>query len=106
VPVWRCTATACPQMRVVGSRAELESLAGRAVADWHRPHIDEVELPCACGARMRRVPDVLDCWFESGSMPYASEHFPFDNEAAFRASFPGAFIVAYVAQKRGRLYST
>ncbi|HSR96853.1 MAG TPA: isoleucine--tRNA ligase [Kofleriaceae bacterium] len=103
VPVWRCTA--CPEMRVVGSRAELESLAGRAVADWHRPHIDEVEVPCACGARMRRVPDVLDCWFESGSMPYASEHFPFDNEAAFRKSFPGDFIVEYVAQTRGWFYT-
>jgi isoleucyl-tRNA synthetase len=125
VPVWRCTV--CRATRVIGSRAELEALAGRAVPDWHRPHIDEVVWPCPCdpageqageqthdqtgdqaGARkgeMRRVPDVLDCWFESGSMPFAAEHVPFEHEAEFRASFPGDFIVEYVAQTRGWFYT-
>jgi isoleucyl-tRNA synthetase len=103
VPVWRCAA--CSAMRVIGSRAELEALAGRALTDWHRPHVDELVLPCACGAGMRRVPDVLDCWFESGSMPYASEHYPFEHEAELRASFPGDFIVEYVAQTRGWFYT-
>jgi isoleucyl-tRNA synthetase len=103
VPVWRCTA--CAALRVVGSRAELEAAAGSRLADWHRPYVDEVALPCACGAAMRRVPDVLDCWFESGSMPYAAEHYPFDDAERFRASFPGDFIVEYVAQTRGWFYT-
>ena len=103
VPVWRCAA--CAALRVVGSRAELEAAAGRQLVDWHRPHVDDLVLPCACGGQMRRVPDVLDCWFESGSMPYASEHYPFDDAERFRAGFPGDFIVEYVAQTRGWFYT-
>jgi len=100
VPAWRCSA--CSALRVVGSRAELEALAGRPLADWHRPHVDDVVVPCACGEPTRRVPDVLDCWFESGSMPFASEHYPFEHE---RASCPGDFVVEYVAQTRGWFYT-
>ncbi|HET9992269.1 MAG TPA: class I tRNA ligase family protein, partial [Kofleriaceae bacterium] len=103
VPVWRCVQ--CSAMRVVGSRAELEQLSGRQVTDWHRPHVDEHVLPCACGGEQRRVTDVLDCWFESGAMPFASLHAPFENVETFRASFPGDFVAEYVAQTRGWFYT-
>lgn len=103
VPVWRCAG--CAATRVVGSRAELEQLSGRAVTDWHRPFVDELVLPCACGGEQRRVTDVLDCWFESGAMPFASLHAPFENREAFRAGFPGDFVAEYVAQTRGWFYT-
>ena len=103
VPVWRCAQ--CSAMRVVGSRAELEQLSGRQVTDWHRPAVDEHVLACACGGEQRRVPDVLDCWFESGAMPFASLHAPFENLETFRASFPGDFVAEYVAQTRGWFYT-
>ncbi len=103
VPVWRCSS--CTATRVVGSRAELERLSGRAVTDWHRPAVDEHVLACECGGEQRRVPDVLDCWFESGAMPFASLHAPFENAAEFRASFPGDFVAEYVAQTRGWFYT-
>jgi leucyl-tRNA synthetase len=67
IPVWRCEA--CAAIDVIGGRADLEARCGRPVEDWHRPAIDEVAWACACGGTKRRVPDVLDCWFESGSMP-------------------------------------
>ncbi len=103
VPVWRCGA--CNATSVVGSRAALERLSGRPVTDWHRPAVDEHVLRCACGGEQRRVPEVLDCWFESGAMPFASLHAPFENEAQFRASFPGDFVAEYVAQTRGWFYT-
>lgn len=103
VPVWRCAQ--CTALRVVGSRAELEQLSGRQVTDWHRPFIDEHVLPCACGGEQRRVADVLDCWFESGAMPFASVHAPMENLETFRASFPGDFVAEYVAQTRGWFYT-
>ncbi len=103
VPVWRCAV--CSATRVVGSRAELERLSGRPVTDWHRPAVDEHVLPCACGGEQRRVADVLDCWFESGAMPFASLHAPFENSETFRASFPGDFVAEYVAQTRGWFYT-
>ncbi|MFT3694375.1 MAG: isoleucine--tRNA ligase [Kofleriaceae bacterium] len=103
VPVWRCAR--CQETRVVGSRAELEQLSGRPVTDWHRPAVDEHVLPCGCGGEQRRVPDVLDCWFESGAMPFASLHAPFENLDAFHASFPGDFVAEYVAQTRGWFYT-
>jgi isoleucyl-tRNA synthetase len=103
VPVWRCAQ--CSATRVVGSRAELEQLSGRQVTDWHRPAVDEHVLPCGCGGEKRRVPDVLDCWFESGAMPFASLHAPFENRDAFCASFPSDFVAEYVAQTRGWFYT-
>lgn len=103
VPVWRCAQ--CAAVRVVGSRGELEQLSGRQVTDWHRPAVDQHVLPCACGGEQRRVSDVLDCWFESGAMPFASLHVPFENEETFRASFPGDFVAEYVAQTRGWFYT-
>ena len=103
VPVWRCAA--CSATRVVGSRAELERLSGRTVTDWHRPAVDEHCWRCACGGDLRRVPDVLDCWFESGAMPFASVHAPFASSEQFHASFPADFVAEYVAQTRGWFYT-
>ncbi len=103
IPVWRCDR--CAGIEVVGGKAELEAKSGKPVTDFHRPAIDEFEWSCSCGGVLRRVPDVLDCWFESGSMPYAQVHYPFENKAEFEATFPGDFIVEYIAQTRGWFYT-
>jgi isoleucyl-tRNA synthetase len=104
IPVWRCQG--CAHTLVVRSVADLESRAGRPVPDLHRPYIDEVTVPCdRCGAGMARVPEVLDCWFESGAMPFAQLHYPFEREEEFTATFPADFIVEYVAQTRGWFYT-
>ena len=103
IPVWRCSA--CAATEVIGGAAELERRSGRPVTDWHRPAIDLHVLPCGCGGRMTRIPDVLDCWFESGAMPYAQVHYPFEHKADFEAAFPGDFIVEYIAQTRGWFYT-
>ncbi|HEX3475040.1 MAG TPA: isoleucine--tRNA ligase [Kofleriaceae bacterium] len=109
VPVWRCDR--CRATEVIGSAAELAA-RGCAVVDWHRPAIDGVTWPCGCGGTHRRVPDVLDCWFESGAMPFAQDHYPFAgpsaqsaDQAGAPAGFPGDFIVEYVAQTRGWFYT-
>ncbi len=73
--------------------------------DLHRPYIDEVEIQCKCGGVMRRVPDVLDCWFESGSMPYAERHYPFENKEKFEHEFPADFISESLDQTRGWFYT-
>lgn len=104
VPVWRCQS--CDAALVIQSVTDLETRAGVAVPDLHRPYIDAVDVPCErCRGTMRRVPEVLDCWFESGAMPFAQLHYPRENEQAFAASFPADFIVEYVAQTRGWFYT-
>ena len=104
LPVWRCGT--CSGTVVIQSVEDLETRAGRAVSELHRPYIDDVTFPCDhCGATMARVPEVLDCWFESGSMPFAQLHYPFEREAEFTATFPADFIVEYVAQTRGWFYT-
>jgi isoleucyl-tRNA synthetase len=104
VPVWRCGT--CEAVDVMGSIAELEARSGKTVSDLHRPAIDEVELPCTkCSGTMTRIPDVLDCWFESGAMPHSQQHYPFENRQRFEENFPGDFIVEYVAQTRGWFYT-
>ena len=103
IPVWRCDG--CAATEVIGSAAALQAKSGRTAIDWHRPAIDEVTFSCPCGATMRRVADVLDCWFESGAMPYGQAHYPFADQARFEATFPGDFIVEYVAQTRGWFYT-
>ena len=103
VPVWRCSD--CTALEVVGSREELERVSAVEVSDWHRPAIDQVTWRCGCGGTMTRVADVLDCWFESGSMPYAQSHYPFERRKEFEDSFPGDFIVEYIAQTRGWFYT-
>jgi isoleucyl-tRNA synthetase len=104
IPVWRCQA--CAHASVVESAGDLEQRAGRTVPDLHRPYIDEVTFPCdQCGAPMVRVPEVLDCWFESGAMPFAQLHHPFERAGEFAATFPADFIVEYAAQTRGWFYT-
>ncbi|MCK5096248.1 MAG: class I tRNA ligase family protein [Candidatus Pacebacteria bacterium] len=74
-------------------------------ADLHRPYIDEITYPCACGGEMKRIPEVFDCWFESGSMPYARLHYPFENKKEFKDNFPADFIAEGLDQTRGWFYS-
>ncbi|MCC6898241.1 MAG: isoleucine--tRNA ligase [Polyangiaceae bacterium] len=110
LPVWRCTA--CGEDQCVGSFAELVEKAvdperARAVAaDPHRPYVDDVALRCAaCGGEARRVPDVADAWFDSGAMPYAQWHYPFENQEIFAERFPADFISEAVDQTRGWFYT-
>ena len=92
--------------RGVGSFAEVEERSGRELPDPHRPYVDEHTWPCAeCGAEMRRVPEVIDVWFDSGSMPFAQRHAPFENEEQFRATFPADYICEAIDQTRGWFYS-
>ena len=103
--VWKC---GCGHMHAVGSIAELRELSDNCPADieLHRPYIDAVTLRCPeCGGEMRRVPEVIDCWFDSGSMPFAQHHYPFENQALFEAQFPADFISEAVDQTRGWFYS-
>jgi isoleucyl-tRNA synthetase len=92
----------------VGSFAELAERSGAELDDHHRPYVDEIELPCpedGCGERMRRVPEVIDVWFDSGAMPFAQHHFPFEHPERFEASFPADFICEAQDQTRGWFYS-
>ena len=106
LPIWEC---ACGHQHAVGSIAELRELAGGACPDeldLHRPYVDRVTFPCPkCGGEMRRVPEVVDCWFDSGSMPFAQHHYPFENQDLFKQQFPAAFISEAVDQTRGWFYS-
>ncbi len=109
LPVWVCS-DAPEHWDVIGSYAELEARAGRLAEDFdpHRPIIDELDWPCTragCGGRMTRVPEVIDAWFDSGSMPFAQWHYPFENEDAFERHFPANFIAEGVDQTRGWFYS-
>jgi isoleucyl-tRNA synthetase len=107
--VWQSDDPAYPRTEVYGSIAELEEAFGVKVSDLHRPMIDELVRPNPDDptgrSTMRRVPDVLDCWFESGAMPFAQQHYPFENKERFEQSFPGDFIVEYEAQTRGWFYT-
>jgi len=101
VPVWKSESG---KIKVFGSVAELEKVAGRKVDNLHRPYIDEIVFE-ENGEIFKRVTDVLDCWFESGSMPYAQMHYPFENKERFEENFPADFITEYVAQTRGWFYT-
>ncbi len=105
LPVWRCPEG---HVHVIGSFAELAELGGRAITDHHRPYVDEVEIPCTsagCGQLMGRVPEVIDVWFDSGSMPFAQHHHPFEHEREFELGFPADFICEAQDQTRGWFYS-
>jgi isoleucyl-tRNA synthetase len=110
LPVWRCAAG---HVHVVGSFAELAERSGATLDDHHRPYVDDVEFPCPqagedgepCGSSMHRVPEVIDVWFDSGAMPFAQHHFPFENEELFEAAFPADFICEAQDQTRGWFYS-
>ncbi len=106
LPVWECEE--CHSQTCVGSVEELSTKAGRDLSqsDLHRPYVDEITLKCAdCGARMRRVPELIDVWFDSGSMPYAQWHYPFENLEAFKQQFPADYICEAMDQTRGWFYS-
>ena len=103
LPVWRCEEG---HTRTIGSFQELEKLSGRALADHHRPYVDEVDFPCLeCKRPMKRVPEVIDVWFDSGSMPFAQHHYPHENEQRFQNEFPADFICEALDQTRGWFYS-
>jgi isoleucyl-tRNA synthetase len=103
LPVWRCEEG---HVECVGSFAEVEQRSGRALPDPHRPYVDEHSWACAeCGGAMHRVPEVIDVWFDSGSMPFAQRHAPFENEERFRETFPADYICEAIDQTRGWFYS-
>ena len=103
LPVWRCDAG---HARAIGSLAELQGLSGVALTDPHRPYVDDVSFECAeCREPMRRVPEVIDVWFDSGSMPFAQYHAPFENLEHFEQHFPADFICEALDQTRGWFYS-
>ena len=109
IPVWKSDDPTYPRIDVYGSVEQLEADFGVKVTDLHRPSIDALVRPNPDDptgkSMMRRVPEVLDCWFESGSMPFAQVHYPFENQAWFENHYPGDFIVEYVAQTRGWFYT-
>jgi isoleucyl-tRNA synthetase len=109
IPVWKSDDPRYPRMDFYGSLDELERDFGVRPSDLHRPAIDELTRPNPDDptgqSTMRRVSDVLDCWFESGSMPFAQVHYPFENREWFEAHFPGDFIVEYIGQTRGWFYT-
>ncbi len=105
LPIWVCPD--CGEIKVVGSRKELRELGGLTEdVELHRPFIDQVTFKCdKCGGEMRRTPEVLDCWFDSGSMPFAQFHYPFENKEEFEKRFPAQFISEAVDQTRGWFYT-
>jgi isoleucyl-tRNA synthetase len=109
IPVWKSDDPAYPRVDVYGSLADLENDFGVRVTDLHRPGIDELTRPNpddpTGASTMRRVSEVLDCWFESGSMPFAQVHYPFENREWFEHHYPGDFIVEYLPQTRGWFYT-
>ncbi|MBP7460844.1 MAG: isoleucine--tRNA ligase [Candidatus Delongbacteria bacterium] len=103
IPVWRCS---CGQLKAFGSIKELEEAGGIRLTDLHKHVVDEVVVPCpVCGKTMKRIPEVFDCWFESGSMPYAQNHYPFKNKEKFERHFPADFIAEGLDQTRGWFYT-
>jgi isoleucyl-tRNA synthetase len=105
LPIWRCSATADHRV-CIGSFAELEQRSGRAVGDPHRPFVDELTFPCEqCDGQMHRVAEVIDVWFDSGSMPFAQHHAPFENLERYERSFPADFVCEALDQTRGWFYS-
>ena len=105
--IWECEE--CGHQEAIGSREELEKLSNNPAArtvELHRPYIDEITCTCPkCGKTMKRVPEVIDCWFDSGAMPFAQHHYPFENKELFEAQFPAQFISEAVDQTRGWFYS-
>ncbi len=103
LPIWKCPD--CGKTLCVGSREELKKLSGVYPEDLHKQFIDKITIPCSCGGTMSRIPEVLDCWFESGSMPYAQNHYPFENKEYFESHFPADFISEGLDQTRGWFYT-
>ncbi|GMO47972.1 MAG: hypothetical protein Ta2G_03570 [Termitinemataceae bacterium] len=105
LPIWKCPD--CGKTICIGSRAELKEKAhlDKEPDDLHKHFVDQITIKCECGAAMSRIPEVLDCWFESGAMPYAQQHYPFENKEFFEAHFPADFINEGLDQTRGWFYT-
>ncbi len=104
LPVWQCVG--CGHLACIGSIEELQQRGGVPVTDLHKHHVDEIEMACdKCDQTMRRTPEVLDCWFESGAMPYAQNHYPFENKELVEKNLPAAFIAEGLDQTRGWFYT-
>ncbi|MCH3906685.1 MAG: isoleucine--tRNA ligase [Sphaerochaeta sp.] len=103
IPIWKSDSG--KYLEVIGSIADLEAKCGKKVPDLHKQYVDELTWKAPDGSTMRRIPDVLDCWFESGSMPYAQLHYPFENKEYFEKHFPADFINEGLDQTRGWFYS-
>ncbi len=106
IPLWKCS---CGHEIMVGSRRELKNLAIEEVSDdidLHRPYVDDIHIECPkCHEKMSRITDVIDCWFDSGAMPFAQYHYPFENKELFESQFPADFIAEGIDQTRGWFYS-
>lgn len=102
IPIWECSC--CHERKVLGSIKEIEEASGVRLTDLHRQFMDKVTLKCSCGKTMTRIPEVLDCWFESGAVPFAQKHYPFENKEWFEEHFPCDFIVEYTGQIRCWFY--
>jgi len=105
LPVWEC---ACGNNHAVGSINELREMSGQALPDieLHKPMVDKIKINCPkCGEKMQRVPEVIDCWFDSGAMPFAQHHYPFENKKLFEQNFPADFISEAIDQTRGWFYT-
>ncbi len=103
LPIWKCPD--CGKTVCVGSREELKALSGTYPEDLHKHFVDAITIPCECGSTMSRVNEVLDCWFESGAMPYAQNHYPFENKEYFESHYPADFISEGLDQTRGWFYT-
>jgi len=105
IPIWKCDHEGCDHQEVLGSVEEIYEKSGIRLTDLHRQFMDKVTYKCpVCGGTMTRVPEVLDCWFESGSVPFAQKHYPFENKEWFDSHFPCDFIVEYTGQIRCWFY--
>ena len=105
LPVWRCS---CGEIKVIGSIDELKKESSKKITgkiDLHKPWIDKIKLKCKCGKEMKRIPDVIDCWYDSGSAPFAQLHYPFENKKYFERLFPYEFISEAIDQTRGWFYT-
>jgi len=102
IPVWKCDS--CDRIKILGSIKEIEKTSGKKVTDLHRPDIDEHMFGCECGGVMKRVREVFDCWFESGAMPFAQHHYPFEKKEESNGMFSADFIIEYTGQLKGWFY--
>ncbi len=112
LPIWQCNrgendkVSSCDNIKVFGSVKELEELSNKKIKNLHRPYIDKIVFKCEkCGGLMKRIPEVFDCWFESGLMPYAQVHYPFENKESFEKNFPAQFVAEGIDQTRGWFYT-
>lgn len=103
IPIWECAS--CKTKMSIGSIQKLQEKTGEAITDIHPHKIDSLTFKCTCGQSMKRIPEVFDCWFESGSVPYAQNHYPFENQELFKALFPADFIAEGLDQTRAWFYT-